>query len=370
MEHTDQKTVGADILRGIAILMVFIYHTLGAFYVNFVPWNGWFRDFMAPRFQPMFWLYPVTFGWGGVALFFVLSGFCIHLSFLRSSQFGIPRFLWRRFWRIYPAYVVALVVFTICNHRHINLLSPAGAWQMVSHLLFLHDLSNNTFFGINGSFWSIATEIQLYLLFPLLLVIRKHLGIVKCLVISFAFGIIWRPIAVFWCGLPDHLITPALTSPLMTWFDWTLGAFVAERFFEGNLAFVRRGLWLSVLLPVFIASTLYKPATIFGFTLAAAVAAVVLDAALQVRWKNSIGVRIFTFTGMISYSLYLWHQPLLYPVVHFLNRMTASPVAAFVLVLPVMIAGSWFSFRFIEQVGIRVGNSFWERIKPTKTPVN
>ena len=86
-----------DPIRGVAILLVFGYHSLGAaFGHDQLPWGHWFRDFkVAPSFLP---LIPVTFGWAGVAIFFVVSGFCIHLSFSRSPQWRL--FFWRRFFRV------------------------------------------------------------------------------------------------------------------------------------------------------------------------------------------------------------------------------------------------------------------------------
>jgi peptidoglycan/LPS O-acetylase OafA/YrhL len=307
------KMYGADLLRGIAILMVFVYHWHSN---TMVPWKGWFRDFSPPAFHWAKWFYPVTLGWAGVALFFVLSGFCIHLSFLRSPEFTRSRFFWRRFWRIYPAYLVALLVFcAIKKHPGFAFyFSRPDAWQLISHLLFLHDFSESTFFGINGAFWSIATEMQLYLLFPLLLLIREHWGLQGCLVVTFLVGLLGRAMAVYGWGLPDHCITAPLTCPLITWFDWTLGAYVAERFHAGRPAFIRGRIWILVATPGLFACTLYKPLFIFAFTLAAILSAVVLDASVRRVWPRSPWTRGLAFIGLISYSLYLWHQPLIYPV--------------------------------------------------------
>ena len=83
-----------DPIRGVAILVVFAYHSLGMVFGRYqLSWHHWFPDFNVSRSFLL--LLPVTLGWAGVAIFFVVSGFCIHLSFSKLPQW--PLFFWRRF---------------------------------------------------------------------------------------------------------------------------------------------------------------------------------------------------------------------------------------------------------------------------------
>src|SRR5882724_4472054 len=114
-----------DLFRAMAIIMVFCFHGFGASltYAE-LPWAGNFRDYSAAPYSAYLTFYVFTLGQLGVPLFFVISGFCIHLSFLRwalrQSDDGPPQkisnFIWqfyyRRFWRIYPAYLAALALFS------------------------------------------------------------------------------------------------------------------------------------------------------------------------------------------------------------------------------------------------------------------
>jgi peptidoglycan/LPS O-acetylase OafA/YrhL len=359
---TNEKHLfGADVLRGIAILMVVAYHAFGRAYGFFLPWSGHWRDFSNPPSALFTPFYPISFGWAGVALFFVLSGFCIHLSFLRAPGFTTASFFWRRFWRIYPAYLVALVAFSVLSK--LDLTSIPGIKMFLSHALLIHNAHSTSLFGINPSFWSIATEVQLYLLYPILLLARQRFGLRSCLIGTFAVGLAWRTLSIAAWGLPDHVINAPFASPFMTWFDWALGAYVAECAFRQEPAFSRHWLWLAALLAAFIFSTLYRPLTIFSFTLAASASAFVLDLLLQAQPRRSLPWRLAGYIGLISYSIYLWHQPLL----DLLWRAAHPFLPAWITML--LVGGiialvSYCSYKLIELRGIGLGKVLWSSVRP------
>jgi len=101
-----------DGIRGIAILGVFFFHSLHAtFGFDNLKWNGIYRDFNV--LDSFLALYPFTYGGAGVAIFFVVSGFCIHLRHQRSKDGDWLSFANRRFFRIYPPYLLALLFFSL-----------------------------------------------------------------------------------------------------------------------------------------------------------------------------------------------------------------------------------------------------------------
>ncbi len=358
--------LAADLLRGIAIISVVVYHAFTILFGTFVPWNGWTRNFAEAPSRTLLFCYPVSFGWAGVSLFFVLSGFCIHLSFLRSRAFSTGHFFWNRFWRIVPAYFVALVAFSVLGRLALD--NRSGVEQFVSHLLFLHDFFNDTFQGINPSFWSIATEVQLYIMFPALLWIRRRNGIEGCLVFTLGLGLAWRLFAAMRWGLPDWMASPGFSSPLVTWFDWTLGAYVAERLGQSRVAFTRRPLWLALSLAALVISSFYKPLTVFGFSLAAIASAIVLDWSVWADIRQTVVTRSLGFVGTVSYSLYLWHQPLLNRLLYRLPRYMNGP-ATFVSIAVFLGLLAFLSYRLIERGGIVMGKVLWQHARqgPGKT---
>lgn len=149
---------GLDILRGVAIVAVVLYHGLSSFqpaYANLATQG-------AERLAQMF-----VFGWLGVNLFFVLSGFLITgiLIDTRGRDHSLGSFYIRRALRIVPLYLVALALVLFVYH-----LRP---FYVALCVLYAANLA--IYFSwigpIYGPFWSLAVEEQFYLFWPLL--VRK-----------------------------------------------------------------------------------------------------------------------------------------------------------------------------------------------------
>ncbi|HEV2456273.1 MAG TPA: acyltransferase family protein, partial [Verrucomicrobiae bacterium] len=185
MSNSRKHLALLDYVRAAAILSVLLFHTLGStFGYDDLPWHGWIRGFHVP--VSFLCLLPFSFGQAGVAIFFVVSGFCIHLSFQQQGKDW--RGFWiRRFWRIYPAYIATMVlaVLFLTTNSRLDLHSSPIWKQLAAHLFLVHNFNQSTFTGIVGSFWSLAVEAQLYLLYPLLLRVVGRLGWRQAMV---AFG--------------------------------------------------------------------------------------------------------------------------------------------------------------------------------------
>ncbi len=141
--HT-ARNFNLDTLRGIAILLVVLFH------LN------------VPVFR--------TGGWIGVDLFFVLSGFLIAGLLFRewttTGTLNLPRFYVRRGFKIYPAFYVFLAA-TLA----VNLVAPGiSSFPVTVHATLAEaTFTQNYFQGIWGQTWSLAVEEHFYLLLPFLL---------------------------------------------------------------------------------------------------------------------------------------------------------------------------------------------------------
>ena len=95
----------------------------------------------------------------GVDMFFVLSGYTMMLTW----RDGVWDFLKRRFLRIYPAFFVAVVIWSAINRP--------SADEIPGHLFFVNNMDPVHIKSINVVFWSLAVEMQFYMLFPLMMVL-------------------------------------------------------------------------------------------------------------------------------------------------------------------------------------------------------
>src|SRR5438477_9981607 len=113
MNATGRRLDFLDSFRGFAVLWVFLVHVvLAAYGAVALPWAGSFADFARPPGGWTFYLvFPASLGWAGVPVFFVVSGVCIHLSHRRSPDQSWVSFFRRRWWRIVPPYLAALLAF-------------------------------------------------------------------------------------------------------------------------------------------------------------------------------------------------------------------------------------------------------------------
>ena len=148
-------------MRGTAILMVVFYHVYERTHFAFGVHFGNVRLSLRTVMQV---------GYLGVELFFFISGFCLMLPYAASLAGRRIRPAWseyasRRFWKIVPSYYLALAVIALVFPFHAQ--PGISRWYDVFlHALFLHSFNAVSFPSLNGNFWSLAVEVQFYLLFP------------------------------------------------------------------------------------------------------------------------------------------------------------------------------------------------------------
>lgn len=357
-----------DHIRGVAIFMVYIYHAIGASYGQYVlGWKGMFPDFgVRPSLLA---LVPGMFGWFGVSVFFALSGFCIHLSHARSSRRSWVEFFIRRGLRIYPPYLLALLLFSFCPPwSMVSLSSLYDVKQFIAHALLLHNLDDRTFYAINPSFWSVAVEFQLYALYPLILWVAHKTGWTRALWALAVVELSLRAGVRWWEISSGHGAAKIVVgSPFYYGFSWALGAAAADAFLSGRKsALLKWPLWLWPLLAV--VCFLYRPLEVFNSTIFS-IGTVHVILWLLERPRRQDGpvpgwvARHFSYAGVVSFSLYLINQPLLELVPPAVKQIFGAEVHPLVIFAACMLA--WFPllalatpvFRWIEKPSIAWGKA-------------
>jgi peptidoglycan/LPS O-acetylase OafA/YrhL len=284
---------------------------------------------------------------GGVAIFFVLSGFLLYRPFVvahltdRPSPAAGP-FWWRRFLRIYPAYwLVLTVVVYVFADKGIPTAKAFFLYYSLTNIYFSHYA-----FGPLLQSWTLSTEIAFYVLVPLwayLLTRRKAAtperrmhreiaGVVALVLVS----LLWKAV-VLSAGFSDGRI-----GQLKTWLPWWLDLFAVGMLFAiGSVAVQHLGratplrldrpwapgiCWLGALASFWLVAAgvglphttpsiplhlLWGQHFLYGLTAALLVVPAVFgpqrrETSLVRRFLTT---RVMVFLGVISYGIYLWHEP-------------------------------------------------------------
>jgi peptidoglycan/LPS O-acetylase OafA/YrhL len=375
--HTTKRSFrldSIDALRGLAAISVALYHIWGK--DGIYPWPS--VGVVTETFNPNFFDYlisPLRWGYLGVSLFLVLSGFCIHLAFAQkkhetgSYEFTHKKFFLRRIWRLYPAYLVAIFgTFLLLNlgalipqlHLADKLLIP-GIRDLFTHTFMLHGFDEQSFYSIASIFWSLTLEFQLYLAYPLFLKMFDRFGVEKSMLMLLGASIVWRAFAIF--GLDSGLISVASTGPftamgsvLARMPEWLMGAYVAHLFVSGKLSRIavsKSLLGFVGLFVVGIASTFTRASwivtdLIFGLAFAS------LTVAFMNRerfFQTNKPVRRLVWVGTISYSLYLFHLQIFWLIAPFVDPIASLEARTILRVLWLVIAVLVCAqlFKFVEK---------------------
>jgi peptidoglycan/LPS O-acetylase OafA/YrhL len=368
-----------DGLRGIAALYVVLFHAY--YFTRNIDLGFTFKLITA-------WL---NFGHFAVDIFIVLSGFCLMMPLARANTDTLPQgfgaYIYKRARRILPPYYVAfagslalaLVGQLLQSQGHVggnqinDVLTPG---IVLSHIFMVHNFDFIWAHRINPPMWSVATEWQIYFLFPLLLLpMRRRIG--NILTIAVTLGITLLP----WLLLPpDNNFYWAYP-----WFLslFAMGMLAARSTFNGDhnstiLRWPRCSSWLITLItyavvglsilpektPIWVADILIGIGTMYLIIYCARAATI--D---QYASRRPLILRIFESRwavnlGTFSYSLYLIHSPIQQTIFRLASTRIDSPMILLLIQLfittPLAIAASYIFFCLFEK-------PFLNRKQPTQS---
>ena len=366
-------------LRGVAAIWVALWHT----------WKFSGR----PTYELMLWgsnvdLTPlIRTGWAGVDVFFVLSGFVLGLPYCQAllgnrPPIGTGEFFRRRLLRVLPAYYIQLIILLLLWLILAGRL-PVPVTDILAHVFMLHNIFPGQGEMINGVYWTLPIEFDFYLVLPLLALLLAPKKWPWLLAGSLALMLVYR-YAVFHGYLQDATtpekvrVLNQLPGRLDQFVSGMLAAYVYSLARASGVAGSGIYRWRNLLftlsffriiaLSYFIHHiqpmnaqnlpgetfwaghwSLFSWHSLFGMALAL----MILSLAMGIRGVNwLLANRGMLYLGVISYSIYLWHLP----IVKLLGSMSLPelvPGAPFLnlllwVLVPVMAASS-LSYFAVER---------------------
>jgi exopolysaccharide production protein ExoZ len=319
-----RRNQSLDLLRSVAILLVVLVHCQEES-SGVVPGLTWFAR---------------EFGGLGVQLFFIVSGYTMMLTFGDRVDLAAARsFYLRRFFRIAPLFWVAIVFYLLVTRgRGITNFAPdgVGVSDVLLTFFFLHSASVTAYNSVVPGGWSIAVEMQFYLLFPLLIYLfRRRNGAMLCYALIALVSVIGQFVV-------EPNLIPRLAASLPA-----SQAYLAEGVFTSWLPHQVICFGFGILLYDYI-ELKNRPAFGALFLLGAALvspqgAEVALLAALALGVLiSNVSLSWMTVLGRHSYAIYLVH----FAVVSFIAAL--SPIGLVPLLVLVTAVSLAFSYYLIE----------------------
>ncbi|PCI17538.1 MAG: hypothetical protein COB62_07460 [Piscirickettsiaceae bacterium] len=304
-------------------------------------------------------------GYVGVDVFFVISGFLITTIIYReieANEFSIARFYERRIRRIFPA-LFAVIVF--CLIMGFLFYSPDDFRRIAKTIRYTVIFYSNYFFARKTGYfdsdaeldpllhmWSLAVEEQYYIVFPaVLFIVSKYLKKKYLLWLSVIFVVSFVA-SVY--GVQSNLNRAFFATGGRAW-ELILGSFIALNTIPNIKSLLIKNILSLVGLILILSSIfLFNDETVFpgpSALLPCVGAALIIYSGIESSEKLLVGkilsLKPFVFIGIISYSLYMWHWPLIIFSEHLLIRPLLMTETFFLLGLIGVV--SYFSWKYIEQ---------------------
>lgn len=307
-------------------------------------------------------------GYLGVDVFFVISGYLITTIIateLSLGKFSYIGFYERRARRILPVLLFVLAVSAVLG---LLVLDEKSLRDLGRSIVAVSIFISNIFFMFNSDYfdslselklllhtWSLAVEEQYYIAFPVLMAIVWRFCWSKILFILMLLGLVSFVVSI-WCGQLSQNFNYYFT--ISRGWELLVGAICGmliinkEAFRNELLSIVGMvGIFLSM---VFIDSDASTPGLLTIFPVSS-VALIILFSGEGTIVRKILSARPIVLLGLMSYSIYLWHQPLLAIYRHLSNEIGVAfpvgeiPLAHRMVIIGVVLLLSYLSWLYIEQ---------------------
>lgn len=347
-------------LRGLAALSVLLFH----WEQHFPAAAQWLQQFFLADTV----LDPTTyigFGWMGVPLFFILSGWLLGAQVIvgnLSPQF-LRRFWLRRFLRIYPAVWAELLVLLLVAGSIPGLITQAGFDTLPFQFLLWVNLPPLMVEPLNLVWWTLPVELGFYLLLPLLGLMSRLVDWRAMLLSALLITLSWRSWVFLNASVDTYMTTlPVLDSLIGVLFTFMLGfsmnflptalSIQSRRrlFCCGAVLLLALMQWQLALNEVYW--TGHWILVVWPPMVALAIALLVLslrEPTWEWRW---LGSEVLVWLGHVSFGIYLWHFQVMRALVLLWPELWSTPsmsLLALAISLPATLALAAISYYCVER---------------------
>jgi peptidoglycan/LPS O-acetylase OafA/YrhL len=350
-------------LRGIAAFFVVISHVIRSTEVNYLSQSNY-------TISPI--LYSLDLGTFGVLLFFTLSGTTLYISHTNKSV-PISQFYIKRFFRIWPAFAVSLLLYALFQPVFLSLYPELqGFWiehqfitnysvkDIMQYLLLISNINGNM--GLfNNAYWSLPVEFQYYIIFPLLIITLKYLNVLGPILVGLCLYLIYK------LDL-SHFVD---TKVFMLGFSFCGGVIIGHIYIQlkNKNVFLTPSIGTSILLISFIVASLITNKIIalpnipiisgiwnwyIGLSFIAVIS--VLFSKINIPHMFQLVLKL---SGNISYSAYLYHNVVIAILILLCIQLSIANELQLLIVLLGTLFGTYyianFSFIHIEKKGMALG---------------
>ena len=342
-----------DIMRGIAVLFVVYQHTAEINLNSAMPMNWWEEIII------IFFTKTIGIGEIGVCIFFIISGFVVPFSLFRYRHQPIKNFIANRFLRIFPAYWLSVplgLIFVYWRFGHLY------GGQEINWSVAITNLSMfQGFVGVEnlmGQYWTLPLELLFYAVCAVLFS-SKCLDSIKAAIFLLIGFFLLREVTRHVPQLDKNVLGIVISLRYVGFMFF--GLFFRKWLLEKDRTSGIKAVW--VLVVTFLAFgavnnilELYR-GNIFALRVQGNHLVAIAIFCVFTR-LHKLSSRIGIFLGKISYSIYLFHPVIFYPL--FLFWFQSSPLRSnphiFIFTsIFLTIAFSYLTYRYVEKPFIDFG---------------
>jgi peptidoglycan/LPS O-acetylase OafA/YrhL len=357
-----------DSIRGLAALSVILGHIL----------------MILPPLPFLVSYSPLRILWAGhevVVLFFMLSGYVLSLPFIKNGKVNYPQFFIRRIFRIYVPFIVAILmslllkkVFFAGSNENIGWANNFWTHNLdvdllLNHFFLITDFNTD---AINPVVWSLVHELRISMVFPLMMIILK-LKWTQSIILAFFISLVGILLSISGMNLSEGYLTSFAYS-LHYSSMFVIGALLAINYekiikifkvltIKTKYLLLTVGLCLYTLQIGFTFFLSSKDILFFirDWTTAVGAAIFIVISLGSAKASNILNKKYVEFFGKISYSLYLYHLPILFASLYLLEGFLPMWL---ILVIGVFITimVSTISWKYIENLSVKFGRVLSKKV--------